>query len=76
MGLRRMELLLDDDDFDAIQAEITLRQVRDHRAYGETLLPEGESNLSGALLAEVVRDLNDYRDLANYYRNRPAAGPE
>lgn len=65
MGLRRIELILDDDDFNAIQAEITHRQMRSRwdDAEGGTVLPEGESNLAGALLAEVIRDLDDHRDL-------------
>lgn len=55
-------LVLDAADYDTIQAEITHRQVRS-RALGasETILPDGDSNLAGAIVAECVRDLNDYR---------------
>lgn len=64
-NLRRIDLILDDDDFDAIQAEITHRQVRSRAIDpdGPTILPDGDSNLAGAILAEVVRDLNDCRAL-------------
>lgn len=59
---RHMKLILDDLDFDTIQAEITHRQVRSRRAGdSETCLPEGDSNLAGAILAECIRDLNEYR---------------
>jgi hypothetical protein len=63
MSLRRMELILDDDDFDTIQAEITRRQVAHRWPEGGTILPEGESNLAGAIIAEMVRDLDEYRSL-------------
>lgn len=70
--LREMLLLLDEDDFDAIQAEITLRQVRSRRIdpTGPTILPEGDSNLAGAILAECCRDLIDYRDMLEERRRR------
>lgn len=76
MAIRRMELLLDDEDFDAIQAEITRRQMLSRRIdpTGPTLVPEGTSNLAGAILAEVVRDLDEYRDLCNGEPPRPAGG--
>ena len=62
MTIRKMELLLDDDDFNTIQAEITTRQIRDRDRHG-TMLPDGESSPAGAVLAECIRDLNEYRDL-------------
>jgi hypothetical protein len=55
IGLHRIELLLDDDDYRDIQAELA------HRAKRE--LPPGESNEAGAHLAECVRDIRDYRDI-------------
>lgn len=60
---RTMTLVLDDADFDAIQAEIAHRQARSRRVdpAGPTILPDGESNLAGAILAECIRDLDDYR---------------
>ena len=60
---RTMILELDELDFETIQKEITDRQRDDHANGSETMLPEGESNLAGAILAECVRDLKDYRDL-------------
>lgn len=58
---RTITLVLDDLDYDAVQAEFARRQLcRD--AHG-VILPDGESNLSGALVAEMIRDLRDYRDL-------------
>jgi hypothetical protein len=65
MPNRTMTLSLDEDDWEAIQAEIARRQAASHAAYGETLLPEGDSCLAGALIAEMVRDLEDYRSLYN-----------
>jgi hypothetical protein len=59
----RLVLELDEDDYRDIQREITRRQVRSRVALGEPLtesLPDGESNLAGAVLAEVVRDLWEY----------------
>lgn len=62
-NLRTMSLVLDDDDFDTIQGEITHRQVRSRAIAptSPTILPDGDSNLAGALIAEVIRDLNEYR---------------
>jgi hypothetical protein len=63
---RTITLVLDDLDYDLIQSEFTHRQVRSRTIdpTGETIVPEGDSNLAGALVAEIVRDLNDYRDLS------------
>lgn len=57
-------LELDEIDYEIIQNEIAHRQARS-RALGltETLLPDGDSNLAGAIVAECVRDLNDYREM-------------
>lgn len=55
--MNRMELILDDDDYGAIQDEITRRQLTDRP------LPEGESNLAGAMIGEMVRDLVEYRQI-------------
>ena len=59
--MRIIILECDDEDYDAIQREITLRQRR--RDDKGTLLPEGSSNLAGTIMAECCRDLIDYRDL-------------
>lgn len=55
MALHRIELVLDDDDYRDLMAELELRKGRE--------LPEGESNDAGAHVGEIVRDLRDYRDL-------------
>lgn len=62
-GLRHLVLVLDAADHDAIQAELARRQAGSRAVDpdGPTLVPEGESNLAGALLAECVRDLDEYR---------------
>ena len=59
MTLKKMILELDEDDYRDIQAEITRRQVNSRKFLVvplTELLPDGESNLAGAVLAEVVRD--------------------
>jgi hypothetical protein len=72
-SLRRIELILDDDDFNTIQAEITHRQVRSRAIAPDspTILPDGDSNLAGAILAECCRDLIEYRAL--WEKERPNA---
>jgi hypothetical protein len=59
-----MTLTLDELDYATIQREIAHRQARS-RAIGDdrTILPDGESCLAGAVLAECVRDLDEYRAL-------------
>lgn len=57
--MRTITLELDEDDWDSIQGEIARRQAR--RDEHGPLLPEGESNMVGAMLAEAVRDLEEYR---------------
>ena len=61
--MKTMMLNLDDADFDAIQREITKRQLRSRWPGGGTVIPEGESCLAGALIAEAIRDLSEYRDM-------------
>lgn len=54
-------LELDEMDWDTIQREFARRQsVRDDSG---TLLPDTDSNLAGAMIAEAIRDLQEYRDL-------------
>lgn len=61
MGLFRIELLLDEPDAAAVNEEFALRQkCRD--ADGQ-VLPDGESNRVGAMVAEMVRDLREYRSM-------------
>lgn len=58
MGFK-IELDLDEIDAADVNAEFALRQkCRD--AHGQ-VLPDGESNLAGAMVAEMVRDLREYR---------------
>ena len=80
MPNRRIELILDDLDFDTIQAEITHRQVRSRSIAPDspTILPDGDSNFAGAIMAEVVRDLNDYRALweKDHPRDPEEAAPD
>lgn len=57
----KLVLELDQSDFDTIQNEIALRQMRSRKIDpdGPTILPEGASCLAGTLIAEAIRDLND-----------------
>lgn len=59
---RTIVLELDEADYDTIQREIAHRQSRIRGVVG-TLLPDGDSNLAGAIMAEVVRDLDEYRSM-------------
>ncbi len=59
--LRRIELLCDDMDFDFIQRTFARKQAAHHRAFGETILPDGESNFAGAMVAELLRELDELR---------------
>jgi hypothetical protein len=63
----KMILELDQLDFDAIQKEIAFRQSRSRNIdpSGSTIIPDGESCLAGSLLAESIRDLNEYRSIFN-----------
>lgn len=61
-GTRRMALELDQDDWDTIHSYIADYQAR-NKGDGGTIVPDGESNLAGAILAECVRDLLEYRAL-------------
>jgi hypothetical protein len=75
---RTITLVLDDLDYDLIQAEFSHRQVRSRTIdpTGETIVPEGDSNLAGALVAEIVRDLHDYRDKAARRRKQDSQAQE
>lgn len=64
--MRRIELILDELDWDVIQNEMARSQAcRDEDG---PILPDGESNLPGAILAEAIRSLNEYRDLFSSQR--------
>lgn len=64
-----MTFTVDELDYAAIQREIAQRQVRsrmpDPENPGRTIpcLPEGDSDLEGAVIAEMARDLKEYRAL-------------
>ena len=59
--MRRIELILDELDWDVIQNEMARSQAcRDEDG---PILPDGESNLPGAILAEAIRSLNEYRSM-------------
>ena len=49
-------LQLDEDDARVWHEEVSARQ-RIRRP-----LPDGESNTAGAMVAEIIRDLNEYRE--------------
>lgn len=57
---RKVILEMDSDDFDALQSEFAQRQTSISKGF---LLPDGESDLRGALVGEIVRDLWEYRSL-------------
>jgi hypothetical protein len=65
MANRTLVLNLDEEDYATIQQEIAMRQAQDRN------LPDGDSNLAGAMLAECIRDLEEYRAL--YDVEHPAA---
>jgi hypothetical protein len=58
--MRTIILELDEDDWDTIQREFVRQQsCRDEHG---PLLPDGTSNLAGAMVAEAIRDLEEYRE--------------
>ena len=52
--LRTITLELDDMDYDAVQKEFSHRQTRSRDEFG-TVLPDCDSNLAGAMVAELVQ---------------------
>lgn len=56
-------LTLDEEDFRTINAEIARRQKRSRWPDGGAIIPEGQSCIAGALLAEAIRDLDEYRSM-------------
>lgn len=61
MSTRQIILELDEIDWDAIQNEFSKRQSR--RDANGAILPDTGSNRAGAMIAEMIRDLNEYREL-------------
>jgi hypothetical protein len=62
---RPINLILDELDYDTIQYYIADYQAASKNiAPGKpTIVPDGESNLVGAIMAECVRNLLEYRSL-------------
>lgn len=58
-----MTINLDEQDFATIQREIARRQTRSRWPDGGVILPEGESDIAGSLIAEAIRDLEEYRSM-------------
>lgn len=64
---RQLLLELDEADWDAVQAYIADYQAASARVRamsggkGGAIVPDGDSNLAGAIMAECVRDLLEYR---------------
>jgi hypothetical protein len=61
MAKRQITLELDELDYDTIQGEFA-RQQQFRDDYG-TILPDGESNLAGAMIAEAIRNCEEYRSI-------------
>ncbi len=61
MANRRIILELDEDDYSAIQLEFARQQK--FRDKDGIILPDGESNLMGAMVAEAFRNLEEYRQI-------------
>ena len=70
MGSNFITLELDDDDYATIMAEVELRRFQDAEN-GESTMPDGDSDEIGAVIAEAIRDIDDYR--AMYDRDHPPA---
>jgi hypothetical protein len=58
---RTITLVCDEDDWRDIQNEFAKRQA-ERDQHGQ-ILPDGESNREAAMVAEMARDLREYRDL-------------
>ena len=55
----KLEIIMDEDDYRDLQKEFARRQARSQP------LPEGESDIRGAMIGEIVRDLVEYRWMWN-----------
>lgn len=64
MANKRIVLEVDEDDYRDIVTEIAHYQAVRRRSHttGELLLPDGESDIAGAIIGEIVRDLREYRE--------------
>lgn len=70
MAMRTIVLDCDEQDYAVIQREIARRQLQ-RDGQGMYSIPDGESNIAGAVFAECIRDLDEYRSL---FGERPAEG--
>lgn len=59
--MRTIILELDEDDWNTVQNEFS-RQQR-FRDEDGPILPDGTSNLQGAMVAEAIRNLEEYRSM-------------
>ncbi len=59
--MRKILLELDEADAETVDGYIADYQARNQAADGGTIVPDGDSNLAGAIMAECVRDLLEYR---------------
>ena len=60
---RKLLIEVDEQDESAILNAIAQWQAKSHAAFGETMLPEGQSDIRGATLAEICREHEEYRSL-------------
>jgi hypothetical protein len=68
---RQLILELDEADWDTIHGYIAEFQRDSQRVAPKqpTIVAEGDSNLAGAIMAECVRDLLEYRDIMKAKRD-------
>jgi len=59
----KMTLVLDESDYAVIQREITRYQRSHHATLGKTIIPDGDSGFSGAIVAELMRELDELRSM-------------
>lgn len=59
--MRTITLELDEDDWNTIQGELARQQA--FRDASGPILPDGTSNMAGAIIAEAIRNLEEYRAL-------------
>lgn len=57
-----LNIELDQLDYDCIVATVARYQVTHRWDDGQLMLPEGESSVAGAVLAEICRDYEEYRE--------------
>ncbi len=60
--MKRITLVLDDDDANAVAAALVERMLNPQTPTGHPLLPSGDSNFVGALMGEICRAFVDYRN--------------